>query len=151
MLQPDTEVGRQEVRTSAPAEPLKRRSYRNAGPQAPPPPPPPPPRVSFRPSSSGAAGQLEPLSQGAYWDPPGSRRGEAVSHAGPDCHPLGRGTRAASASSGTASSSKNMEDTPAGPHREVSDDLGREILVKNETCRCAARTCTCTCTYHAIV
>ena len=111
------------VRTSAPAAQAPLISQCWAPSSAPP--PPPPPRVSFRPSSSGAAGQLEPLSQGAYWDPPGSRRGEAVSPAGPDCHPLGRGTRAASASSGTASSSKNMEDTPAGPRTEVSDDLGR--------------------------
>ena len=100
------------MRTSASAEPLKRRSTRKDGPPPPPPPPPPSPRASIRPSSSGATGQLEPLSQGAYWRPPGSRRGEAVSPAGPRTSPRGRGTRAASASSGTASSSTTLEDTP---------------------------------------
>ena len=103
-------VGR--MRTSASAEPPKRRSSRNAGPEPLAPLPPPPPRASFRPSSSGASGQLEPLSQGAYWDAPSSRRGEAVSPAGPRTSPLGPGTRAVSASSGTAASSTTLEDTP---------------------------------------
>ena len=100
------------MRNSAPAEPSKRRSSRNAGSQPPPDLPPPHPRTSYRPSSSGASDQLEPLSQGPYWDAPGPRRGEAVSPASPLTSPLGRGTRAASASSGTAPSSTMLGDTP---------------------------------------
>ena len=107
------------VRTSASAEPPKRRSSRNAGPEPLAPLPPPPPRASFRPSSSGASGQLEPLSQGAYWDAPSSRRGEAVSPAGPRTSPLGPGTRAVSASSGTAASSTTLEDTPQLSSRAI--------------------------------